>query len=87
MITNILVWVIIGGVAGWLASIVMGKNEKMGAIANIVTGVIGAFIGGWVVSLTGGDANVLEGFNFASLFTAFVGAVILLGFLRLIGKK
>lgn len=87
MIMNLLVWLIVGGVAGWLASIVMGKNEKMGAGANIIVGIIGAFIGGWVVSLTGGSANVLDGFNFASLFTAFVGAVILLGLLRLIGKK
>lgn len=81
---TILVWIIIGGVAGWLASIVMGKNEKMGLVANVATGVIGAFLGGFVVKLMGGDADVLTGFNLPSLATAFVGAVILLGILRAI---
>lgn len=83
---TILVWIIIGGIAGWLASIVMGKNEKMGIVANVVTGVIGAFLGGLVVKLMGGDADVLTGFNLPSLATAFVGAVILLGILRAVKK-
>lgn len=85
---TILIWVIIGGIAGWLASIVTGKNKDMGLGANIITGVVGAFIGGWVVNLMGGDADVLTGFNFPSLLTAFVGAVILLLILGVIrGKK
>lgn len=83
---TILVWIIIGGIAGWLASIVMGKNKKMGIVANVVTGVIGAFLGGLVVKLMGGDADVLTGFNLPSLATAFVGAVILLGILRAVKK-
>lgn len=84
---SILVWLIVGGIAGWLASIVMGKNDSMGLPANIIVGIIGAFIGGWALSLFGGDADVMSGFNIASLATAFVGAVILLGILRLIGGR
>lgn len=83
---TIVVWLVIGGIAGWLASIVMGKNEKMGIGANIITGIIGAFLGGWVVSLMGGSADVLTGFNLPSLATAFGGAVILLAILRAIKK-
>ncbi|MDO4713083.1 MAG: GlsB/YeaQ/YmgE family stress response membrane protein [Candidatus Saccharibacteria bacterium] len=83
---SILVWIVIGGLAGWLASIVMGKNGQMGIGANILTGVVGAFVGGWVVKLMGGDADVLTGFNLPSLATAFVGAVILLVVLRAIKK-
>ena len=48
--------------------------------------IIGAMLGGWLVSLMGGDANVLTGFNFASLLTAFFGAVVLLVILKLIKK-
>lgn len=83
---TIVVWLVIGGIAGWLASIVMGKSAQMGLGANIITGIIGAFLGGWVVKLMGGDADVLTGLNFPSLATAFVGAVILLAILRVLKK-
>lgn len=69
-------WVILGGVAGWLASIVMKKNSQMGCIANILVGIVGAVIGGW---LLGSD---MTGFNIASLLTAVLGAVILLAVLN-----
>lgn len=83
---TIIVWLVIGGIAGWLASKVMGKDKQMGVVANVVTGVVGAFLGGWVVKLMGGEADVLTGFNLPSLATAFVGAVILLAILRAIKK-
>lgn len=83
---TIIVWLVIGGIAGWLASKVMGKDKQMGVVANVVTGVVGAFLGGWVVKLMGGEADVLTGFNLPSLATAFVGAVILLALLRAIKK-
>jgi len=55
---------------------IMGKNKKMGAIANIIVGIIGAFLGGWIMSLFG--AQGVTGFNFPSLLVAIVGAVVLL---------
>ena len=73
---NWLVWIIFGAIAGWIASIVMGKNKQMGAIANIVVGIIGAFIGGWIMSFFG--AQGVTGFNLTSLVVAIVGAVVLL---------
>lgn len=73
---NWLVWIIFGAIAGWIASIVMGKNKQMGAIANIVVGIIGAFLGGWIMSFFG--AQGVTGFNLPSLLVAVVGAVALL---------
>jgi len=73
---NWIVWIIFGALAGWIASIVMGKNKQMGAIANIVVGIVGAFIGGWIMSFFG--AQGVTGFNLPSLLVAIVGAVALL---------
>ena len=73
---NFLVWIIFGALAGWIASIVMGRNKQMGAIANIIVGIIGAFIGGWLMSLFG--AQGVTGFNLTSLVVAILGAVVLL---------
>lgn len=74
---GILGWIILGGIAGWLASIILGKNASMGIIANIIVGIIGALIGGFLFSLVGGSG--ITGFNLWSLFVALIGAVILLG--------
>jgi uncharacterized membrane protein YeaQ/YmgE (transglycosylase-associated protein family) len=68
-------WIVVGGIAGWLASMVMNKNRQMGCAANIVVGIVGGVIGGW---LLGRD---LTGFNIGSLLTAVLGAVILLAVL------
>jgi len=82
---NILAWIILGALAGWIASIIMGKNKKMGAIANIVVGIIGAFIGGYIMEFVG--MEVEEGFNFASLGVAIFGAVVLLWVLGLFSRR
>ena len=83
---TILVWLIIGGLAGWLASKVVNKGADSGALTNIIVGIIGAMLGGWLVSLMGGSADVLPGLHVASLLTAFFGAVVLLVILKLIKK-
>jgi uncharacterized membrane protein YeaQ/YmgE (transglycosylase-associated protein family) len=73
---SIIGWVVLGAIAGWLASLVTGRNERMGCIANIVAGVVGALVGGFVFSLFGGGG--VTGFNLSSLIVAFIGAVIVL---------
>ena len=80
--SNILVWIIVGAIAGWLASIVMKTNASQGLLMDIVVGIIGAFIGGFVLSLLPGVSAGVTGINIASIFTAFVGAVVLLALLR-----
>lgn len=69
-------WLVLGGLAGWLASIIKGTNAQMGMFANIATGVVGSMIGGWLFSFFGGRG--VSGINLYSLVVATVGAVILI---------
>lgn len=82
---NIIVWIIIGAVAGWLASIVMKTNRQQGLLEDIVIGIVGGFIGGIVLDLIGSEGAV-TGLNFPSLLTAFVGAVILLAVVKMVRR-
>ena len=77
-----LAWIIVGGVAGWLASIVMKTDARQGLLMDIVVGIIGAIIGGFLLNAVG--MSGVTGFNIWSLFVAFIGAVVLLGILRLV---
>ncbi len=74
--------IIVGGIAGWLASIVTGTNERMGCLLNIVVGVIGGFIGGWV--FTRMNWQMPGGVWVGPIVVAFVGAALLLGVVRLL---
>lgn len=82
---GILGWIIIGALAGWIASMLTGNNEKMGTGANIVVGIIGGFIGGLVMNLLGGSG--ITGFNLWSLLVAVIGSVILLWIVNAIKRK
>lgn len=83
---GIIAWLIVGGLAGWIASMIMGKNEQMGLFANIIVGIIGAFIGGFVMNALGGNGD-MTGINVGSIFVAVLGSVILLAILKFIKKK
>jgi uncharacterized membrane protein YeaQ/YmgE (transglycosylase-associated protein family) len=74
---GILSWIIFGALAGWVASLITGTNERQGCLLNIIVGVVGAFIGGFLVELLGGGAMDF-GFNLWSFIVAVVGAVLLL---------
>lgn len=78
-------WIIFGAIAGWLASMVSGKNQSMGLFANIIVGIIGASIGGFIIGFFGGAG--VTGFNVRSLAVAVVGAVVLLAVLNRFGRK
>jgi uncharacterized membrane protein YeaQ/YmgE (transglycosylase-associated protein family) len=83
MILNIILWVLFGALAGWIASMIMRTNEEQGALGNIIIGIVGAIIGGWLArELTGNDVT---GFNLTSLIIAIIGAVVLIAVLRLFG--
>ena len=83
---SILGWVILGALAGWIASKIMDTDAEQGAIANIVVGIVGAMIGGFVFNQFG--AASVTGFNVYSLLVAIVGAVILLFLYKLVtGRK
>jgi uncharacterized membrane protein YeaQ/YmgE (transglycosylase-associated protein family) len=81
---NILVWIIVGGIAGWLASLVV-QGTGLGVIGDIIVGIVGALIGGFVVSLILPGTFNFDGFNIGSLIIAFIGAVILLLILKALG--
>lgn len=79
---NFLGWIVLGGIAGWIASIITGRNDRMGCITNILAGAVGGIVGGWVFSLFGGAG--ITGFNIWSLLVAVVGAVIVLAIINFI---
>ncbi len=79
-------WIVLGGIAGWLASIITGRNDRMGCISNILAGIVGAIVGGWLFSFLGGTG--VTGFNLVSLLVAVVGAIVVLAIVNLIfGRK
>jgi uncharacterized membrane protein YeaQ/YmgE (transglycosylase-associated protein family) len=79
---GILSWIIFGALAGWIASIITGRNERQGCLMNIIVGVIGASLGGWIMSLFGGSG--VTGFNLTSFLVAVLGAVVLLAIVNFI---
>jgi uncharacterized membrane protein YeaQ/YmgE (transglycosylase-associated protein family) len=82
MLVNLLVWIIVGGIAGWLASLVV-QGGGMGVVGDVIVGIVGALIGGFVLSLLLPGTFGLDGFNLGSLIVAFIGAVTLLLIVRL----
>jgi uncharacterized membrane protein YeaQ/YmgE (transglycosylase-associated protein family) len=81
---SILAWIVLGGLAGWIASLIMGTNEQQGCLMNIVVGIVGAVIGGALFSALGGTG--VTGFNLPSLIVATVGAVVLLWMVKAVRK-
>lgn len=69
-------YIIFGALVGWIASIIMGRNAEQGAIGNIVVGILGAFVGGWIMQAIGSTG--VNGFNLRSFLVALAGAVLLL---------
>ena len=80
MIMDLIVWAIFGGLAGWIASLLMKTHEEQRALANIIVGIAGAIIGGMIVRTLGGSG--VTGFNIQSLVVAVFGSVILLAIMR-----
>jgi uncharacterized membrane protein YeaQ/YmgE (transglycosylase-associated protein family) len=84
---NIILWIVFGGLAGWIATIVVGNNESFGIAGNVVVGIIGAFLGGWIadkLGIGGGQPGVDRPTNFMSFIVAILGAVGLLVLLNFI---
>lgn len=74
----IIIWIIFGGLVGWVASAIVGTDE--GIVLNIIVGIIGAILGGWLMSLIGKSG--VSGFNWYSFLVALLGAVILVGIVK-----
>lgn len=74
---SILGWIILGALAGWIASKIVGTDAEQGAIGNIIFGIVGAVVGGWLMEVLGGTG--VTGFNIWSFVVALIGAVVVIG--------
>ena len=84
---NFIIWLIVGGVIGWLASIVMKTNAQQGMLLNVVVGVVGAMLGGWLLSpLLGVGTINQDNFSLAAMLVSVGGAVILLAIVNLVRR-
>ena len=80
---NFIVWIILGGVLGWIASMIMGTNAQQGTLMNIVVGIVGALIAGWVLTPLFGISTINQSnFSIAAMGISLLGAVILLAILN-----
>jgi uncharacterized membrane protein YeaQ/YmgE (transglycosylase-associated protein family) len=82
---NILLWIIMGALAGWIASMIMKTNAQQGLLVDIVVGIIGAFLGGFLFETFGGTG--VTGFNLWSLIVAIIGAVVLLAIVKAVRRS
>ena len=80
---NILIWLVVGGVVGWLASIVMRTDGQQGLLLNVVVGIVGALLAGFVISPLLGVATINEGLSVGTFLVSLVGAIILLAIVNL----
>ena len=78
-------WIILGGIAGWIASKIMKTDAQMGVLMNIIVGIVGGLLGGWILSLLG--FNVAGGGLIFSMLTAIGGAVLLLFLVGLVTRR
>lgn len=84
---NIIIWLIVGGVIGWLASLLMRTDAQQGVLLNIVVGIVGALLGGWLISPLVGLPTINEGsLSLGSILVSLIGAVILLAIVNLLRR-
>jgi uncharacterized membrane protein YeaQ/YmgE (transglycosylase-associated protein family) len=80
---NFILWLIVGGIVGWLASLIMKTDAQQGILLNVIVGIVGAFLGGWLISPLVGMGTINEGFSIGSLVVSLLGAIILLAIVNL----
>jgi len=81
---NVIVWLVVGGIIGWLASLLMKTDNQQGILLNVVVGIVGAVIAGWVISPLAGAGTINQGdFSLPSLVVSLLGASILLAIVNL----
>jgi uncharacterized membrane protein YeaQ/YmgE (transglycosylase-associated protein family) len=86
-VINFIIWLILGGVIGWLASLVMRTDAQQGVLLNIVVGIVGALLGGWLLSPLLGEGTINQSdFSLGGLVVSFLGAIILLAIVNLVRR-
>jgi uncharacterized membrane protein YeaQ/YmgE (transglycosylase-associated protein family) len=80
---NFILWLVVGGIVGWLASLIMRTDAQQGLVLNIVVGIVGALLAGWILSPLLGIGTINDGFSIGSFIVSLIGAVILLAIVNL----
>jgi uncharacterized membrane protein YeaQ/YmgE (transglycosylase-associated protein family) len=81
---NTIMWLVVGGLIGWLASVLMGTDGRQGIFLNVIVGIVGAVVGGWLLGGTFGGGTINQGnFSVSGIAVSLVGAVALLGIAKL----
>ena len=84
---NFIIWLVVGGILGWLASLVMKTDAQQGVVLNIVVGIVGSLIGGWLISPLLGGGTINQGdFSVMGLVSSLIGAIILLAIVNLVRR-
>lgn len=87
MTVNVLIWLIVGGLIGWLASVLMGTDGRQGILLNVVVGIVGAVLGGWLFGGALGTSTINQGnLSLSAIVVSLVGAVILIAALKLLRR-
>ncbi|MBU1293100.1 GlsB/YeaQ/YmgE family stress response membrane protein [Patescibacteria group bacterium] len=79
-----LIWIIFGALAGWIASMIMKTNGQQGLLLDIIVGIVGAVLGGWIMNFFGEGG--VDGFNLYSFLVAILGAVVLLAIVKMVRR-
>jgi uncharacterized membrane protein YeaQ/YmgE (transglycosylase-associated protein family) len=81
---NLIIWLVVGGLIGWIASMIMRTDAQQGVVLNVVVGIIGALLGGWLISPLLGQGTINSGdFSLGGLLVSLLGAVVLLAIVNL----
>ena len=81
---NFIIWVVIGGIIGWIASMIMRTNAQQGLLLNVAVGIVGALLGGWLLAPLFGTGTINQNdFSLGSLIVSLLGAVVLLAVVNL----
>lgn len=84
---NLIVWLIVGGLIGWVASLIMRTDGQQGVILNVVVGIVGALLGGWLIAPMLGTGTINSNdFSLASLGVSLLGAIVLLAIVNLVRR-
>lgn len=85
---NLIIWLVVGGVIGWIASLIMRTDAQQGIFLNVVVGIIGALLGGWLLAPMFGTGTINQGdFSLSGLLVSLVGAVVLLLVVNLFRRR
>jgi uncharacterized membrane protein YeaQ/YmgE (transglycosylase-associated protein family) len=84
---NFIVWLIVGGLIGWVASLIMRTDAQQGILLNVIVGIVGAALGGWFISPLVGVGSINQGtFSIGALLVSLLGAVVLLAIVNLVRR-